>query len=126
MAEYGLSILLETDEQRILLDTGQNISVVHNVPLLGVDLSDLDEIVLSQGHFDHTGGLKQVLEETGEIAVIAHPDIFTRRYAKDRTSMTSIGISYTRETLEDDGATFRFSDRGFALHRTRSISTTRR
>lgn len=110
LAEYGLSILVETDKQRILFDTGQNISVVHNAPLLGVDLSDLDGIVLSHGHFDHTGGLKQVLEETGEIEVIAHPDIFKRRYAKHGNSMTSIGNPYTKETLEDVGATFRFSE----------------
>jgi 7,8-dihydropterin-6-yl-methyl-4-(beta-D-ribofuranosyl)aminobenzene 5'-phosphate synthase len=109
VAEYGLSILVETDEQKILFDTGQNISVVHNAPLLGVDLRDLDLIVLSHGHYDHTGGLKRVLEETGEIEVLAHPDIFKKRYATHETSRTAIGIPYTKIELEDAGATFRFS-----------------
>ncbi|MDI6885526.1 MAG: MBL fold metallo-hydrolase [archaeon] len=110
LAEYGLSILVETDEQKILFDTGQNISVVHNAPLLGIDLRDLDVIVLSHGHYDHTGGLKQVLEETGEIEVIAHPDIFKRRYAKHENSKTPIGIPYAKTELEDAGAKFRFSE----------------
>lgn len=108
VAEYGLSILVETDEQKILFDTGQNISVVHNAPLLGVDLRDLDLIVLSHGHYDHTGGLKRVLAETGEIEVLAHPDIFKKRYAMHETSRTSIGIPYTMRELEDAGAKFRF------------------
>jgi 7,8-dihydropterin-6-yl-methyl-4-(beta-D-ribofuranosyl)aminobenzene 5'-phosphate synthase len=110
VAEYGLSILVETDEQKILFDTGQNISVVHNAPLLGVDLRDLDLIVLSHGHYDHTGGLKRVLEETGEIEVLAHPDIFKKRYATHETSVTSIGIPYTKRELEDAGAKFRFRE----------------
>jgi 7,8-dihydropterin-6-yl-methyl-4-(beta-D-ribofuranosyl)aminobenzene 5'-phosphate synthase len=110
LAEYGLSILVETDEQKILFDTGQNISVVHNAPLLGIDLRDLDVIVLSHGHYDHTGGLKRVLEETGEIEVIAHPDIFKKKYAKHENSKTFIGIPYTKKALEDAGAKFRFSE----------------
>ncbi|MDI6811689.1 MAG: MBL fold metallo-hydrolase [archaeon] len=110
LAEYGLSILIETDEQKILFDTGQNISVVHNAPLLGIDLRDLDVIVLSHGHYDHTGGLKRVLAETGEIEVIAHPDIFKRRYAKHENSKTPIGIPYAKTELEDAGAKFRFSE----------------
>lgn len=110
LAEYGLSILVEIDEQKILFDTGQNISVVHNAPLLGIDLRDLDVIVLSHGHYDHTGGLKRVLAETGEIEVIAHPDIFKRRYATHETSKTSIGIPYAKTELEDAGAKFRFSE----------------
>lgn len=109
LAEYGLSILLETDEQNILFDTGQKLSTVHNAALLGVDLADLDEIVLSHGHFDHTGGLKSVLEETGKIEIIAHPDIFRKKYAKSGNSKTYIGIPYTKEELEEVGAKFRFS-----------------
>jgi metal-dependent hydrolase (beta-lactamase superfamily II) len=69
LAEYGLSILLETNERKILFDTGQKLSTVHNAALLGIDLRDLDGIVLSHGHFDHTGGLRSVLEETGKIEI---------------------------------------------------------
>jgi 7,8-dihydropterin-6-yl-methyl-4-(beta-D-ribofuranosyl)aminobenzene 5'-phosphate synthase len=81
LAEWGLSILIETDEANILFDTGQSISASHNAELLGIDLSQIDKIVLSHGHFDHTGGLKQVLRRIGkEIEIIAHPDIWQVKY----------------------------------------------
>ena len=76
MAEWGLSILVETDQINILFDTGQSLSASHNADIMGIDLSRIDKIVLSHGHFDHTGGLKQILLRMGkEIEVIAHPDI---------------------------------------------------
>ena len=109
LAEYGLSIIVETDDYKILFDTGQKISSVHNATMLGVDLSDIDKIVLSHGHFDHTGGLKSVLDKTGEIEIIAHPDIFQKKYAKFGRRKTYIGIPFTKEELEEAKAKFRFS-----------------
>ncbi len=61
LAEWGLSILIETDIVNILLDTGRSISTTYNADTLGVDLSKIDKIVLSHGHADHTGGLREVL-----------------------------------------------------------------
>jgi 7,8-dihydropterin-6-yl-methyl-4-(beta-D-ribofuranosyl)aminobenzene 5'-phosphate synthase len=108
LAEWGLSILVETDEANILFDTGQSISASHNADLLGINLRQIDKIVLSHGHFDHTGGLKQVLRRIGkEIEIIAHPDIwavkFSRREGKEARY---IGIPFHRQTLESLGAHF--------------------
>ena len=75
LAEWGISILIEVDGMKILVDTGLSFSAVHNAKLLGVDLSTIDRIVLSHGHVDHTGGLRDVLKIKGEVEVIAHPDI---------------------------------------------------
>ncbi len=57
LAEWGLSILVEVDGTRILMDTGWGFSAVYNAQLLGIDLDTIDSIVLSHGHRDHTGGL---------------------------------------------------------------------
>jgi len=62
LGEWGLSILVETGDISLLFDTGKSISAVHNADALGVDLSKIDKIVLSHGHYDHTGGLRQVLQ----------------------------------------------------------------
>ncbi|MBT4876920.1 MAG: MBL fold metallo-hydrolase, partial [Desulfobacula sp.] len=43
---------------------------------LGIDLDQIDTIVLSHGHYDHTGGLSQLLPFAQKTRVIAHPDIF--------------------------------------------------
>ena len=58
MGEHGMSMLLEAGGKRILFDTGGGLSLLHNARRLNVDLGGLDGLVLSHGHYDHTGGLK--------------------------------------------------------------------
>ena len=53
LGEWGLSILVETDEARVLLDTGKGFSAAYNADTLGIDLGNIDRIVLSHGHYDH-------------------------------------------------------------------------
>jgi len=106
LAEWGLSILVETDEANILFDTGQSISASHNAELMGIELSLIDKIVLSHGHVDHTGGLKQVLRRVRkEIEIIAHPDIWAVKYdRREGKENRYIGIPFHRQTLESLGA----------------------
>jgi len=55
--EFGLSFYIETEEKKILFDTGFSDVFFANAGLLGIDLGDLDYVILSHGHNDHTGGL---------------------------------------------------------------------
>ena len=108
LGEWGLSILVETDGLSILLDTGQSISASHNADISGIDLSKIDRIVLSHGHFDHTGGLRQVLRRmVKKTEIIAHPDVWQAKYAR-REGMAEryIGIPFQRQELESLGARF--------------------
>jgi 7,8-dihydropterin-6-yl-methyl-4-(beta-D-ribofuranosyl)aminobenzene 5'-phosphate synthase len=110
LAEWGLSVLIQTDALKILLDTGASISVPHNAPILGVDLSAIDKIVLSHGHYDHTGGLKEVLKHIGkQVEVIAHPDIWAKKYRRCGDRERYIGIPFPRNELEALGASFTLS-----------------
>ncbi|MBQ3753749.1 MAG: MBL fold metallo-hydrolase, partial [Prevotella sp.] len=59
--EHGLSILLETDKHRILLDTGASDIFIRNAEKMGIDLSRVDYVFISHGHSDHAGGLKHFL-----------------------------------------------------------------
>lgn len=108
LAEWGLSILIEVDGYKVLLDTGAGISATQNAAFMGIDLSQIDKIVISHGHQDHTGGLRHVLEVTRkEIEVVAHPDIWTSKYVRatnERERYT--GIPFSREALESLGAYF--------------------
>jgi 7,8-dihydropterin-6-yl-methyl-4-(beta-D-ribofuranosyl)aminobenzene 5'-phosphate synthase len=117
LGEWGLSVLVESDEVNVLFDTGQSFSIIHNAKLLGIDLSQIDKIVLSHGHFDHTGGLKHVLEKIGrEIEVIAHPDIWQAKYATDQGEEGRyIGIPFSRKELEELGARFRLTAEPVAI-----------
>ena len=60
LAEHGLALWLERQNQRILFDTGQGQVLTHNAQHLGISLSEADSIVLSHGHYDHIGGLADV------------------------------------------------------------------
>ena len=57
IAEHGLSIYIETEKHKLLLDTGQTDAVVKNAKVLGVDLTAVDSVILSHGHYDHSGGI---------------------------------------------------------------------
>jgi 7,8-dihydropterin-6-yl-methyl-4-(beta-D-ribofuranosyl)aminobenzene 5'-phosphate synthase len=73
--------LIEADGLRILFDTGQSFSVTHNARAMKVDLSNIDKFILSHGHFDHTGGLREVLSQTAGVDIIAHPDVLNLKFA---------------------------------------------
>ena len=108
LGEWGLSLLVETEGQNILFDTGQSISASHNADLLGIDLGNIDRIVLSHGHYDHTGGLRQILRRMRkEIEIIAHPDIWAVKYSRREGQEDKyIGIPFHHQTLESLGARF--------------------
>ena len=108
IGEWGLSILVETETTRVLLDTGQGNATVHNADLLGIPLGTIDKIVLSHGHFDHTGGLRSVLRRMKKkVDIVAHPDIWQLKYSR-RTSQEPhyIGVPFRRSELESLGASF--------------------
>jgi len=110
LAEWGLSVLIETGDLKILLDTGASISMPHNAPIFGLDLSTIDKIILSHGHYDHTGGLKEVLRQMGKpVEVIAHPDIWAKKYARGEGFERYVGVPFSREELEALGASFTLS-----------------
>jgi 7,8-dihydropterin-6-yl-methyl-4-(beta-D-ribofuranosyl)aminobenzene 5'-phosphate synthase len=85
LAENGISFLLEVTAggrtTTILFDAGMSPTpLVHNAKLLGVDLTKVDQVVLSHGHPDHFGGIYAALEEIGyRVPVLVHPSAFTPR-----------------------------------------------
>ena len=112
LAEWGLSILVETDNYKVLLDTGLDISAAYNAAIMGIDLSKVDRIVLSHGHRDHTGGLRYVLNAMRKrIEVVAHPDIWAAKYSRTFSKKEQYaGIPFVREALENWGASFRLTE----------------
>ncbi len=110
IGEWGFSALVEADAKRVLFDTGAGTAALMNAATLKVDLAGVDAIVLSHGHYDHTGGLYEVLNHTGPVTVYAHPDVWTPKYGSlDGSPPRFIGIAVQREALEARGATFSLS-----------------
>lgn len=72
-AEPALSILLETDGAKILFDTGYSDVFLRNADRMGISLLDLDCVVLSHGHIDHTGGLVYLVQRLTEAIFEGRP-----------------------------------------------------
>lgn len=99
--EHGIAFLVEQGKKSILFDSGQSYDVLsHNAGVLDKDLSNLDGIVLSHGHYDHTGGLRGV-SRASQAPIYAHPSIFEDKYKAPQGSEPSyIGIPFTRTDIE--------------------------
>jgi 7,8-dihydropterin-6-yl-methyl-4-(beta-D-ribofuranosyl)aminobenzene 5'-phosphate synthase len=108
VAEWGLSVFVEAGGHKILFDTGLSFSAAYNAPILGIELSQVEKIVFSHGHSDHTGGLLHILRMVkGEVEVIAHPDIWTAKYSRYPESKEEYaGVPFPKEAAETLGALF--------------------
>ena len=117
MAEWGWSVFVETDTHAFLLDTGPGTSACHNAQMLGIDLKRADKIVLSHSHFDHTGGLREMLRIMGkkEIEIVAHPAIWSKRYNRKKSGDMYMGMPFQREELETYGARFHLTHEPYQL-----------
>ena len=110
IGEHGFSAYIETDQGNYLFDTGSGHSIVANSLTLNKDLKSIRKIFLSHGHFDHTGGLPEVLKLKENVDVHAHHHIFLDRihvikeYGKETKRF--VGIPYKKSYLEFFGANF--------------------
>jgi 7,8-dihydropterin-6-yl-methyl-4-(beta-D-ribofuranosyl)aminobenzene 5'-phosphate synthase len=100
--EHGVAWHIQTPDGQVLFDTGQSGDVLlHNVALFGLDLAQIDALVISHAHFDHTGGLSKLLEHTRPgIPLYAHADLFRERFSKHGDKVESIGMRITCAELE--------------------------
>ena len=99
-AEAGYSVYLVDGKTKILFDTGETSLFLENAQRLGINLGDLDYIVLSHGHHDHSRGLNYLLplytenKETRPV-LLCHPQAFIRRIKNDQ----ELGIDLTEDSL---------------------------
>jgi 7,8-dihydropterin-6-yl-methyl-4-(beta-D-ribofuranosyl)aminobenzene 5'-phosphate synthase len=115
VAEWGLSIHISIEEGlSILFDTGFRQACTYNAGVAGIRLSDVDMIVLSHGHTDHTGGLQSVLQQIQYekpdrpyVQVLCHPAAIEPQYVKHTDHYFYRGCPYHIEELRGLGARFK-------------------
>ncbi len=108
IGEHGFSAFVEMDGFNFLFDTGQGKALVNNALALKKDLSSAQFLYLSHGHYDHTGGMVDLLKIKSPIDVYAHPDMFSERYWFKGGVQKYIGVQFSKEYLESLGANFKF------------------
>lgn len=92
-AEHGLAYHLVFGRKQVLFDTGQTNLLLANAQRLGLDLSRVDVIILSHGHYDHTGGLAAMRRLAPEARIVMHPAATAPKFAVNPDgSSRSIGI----------------------------------
>jgi 7,8-dihydropterin-6-yl-methyl-4-(beta-D-ribofuranosyl)aminobenzene 5'-phosphate synthase len=109
LAEHGLAVWLNLGTQCLLFDTGQTNALLANARQLGLDLGAVDTVVLSHGHYDHCGGLADVLHLAASGAVIySHPDAIRPKYRQADSGVRYIGMpAHCLELLRQRGANLR-------------------
>ena len=70
-AEHGLSFYIETAQHKLLVDCGQSDMFLRNAERLGIDLTQVDAVVLSHGHYDHAGGILALAEINPSVKIYA-------------------------------------------------------
>lgn len=92
LAEHGLSFWIEYAGKRILFDTGQSDALIQNAAALDINLANTDAIVISHGHYDHTGGLKAVLDIAPKTKIYLHPAATESKFSRKPSGAKSIGM----------------------------------
>ena len=80
-AEHGLSFYIETEHHKLLMDTGQSGLFMQNAEKLGIDLTKVDTVVLSHGHYDHGGGILPFAEINRDAKIYVPEKAFGEYYS---------------------------------------------
>jgi len=109
VGEHGLAVCIEKDGRVLLFDTGQGLALRRNAKVMGLDLSRVEAIIISHGHYDHTGGLGDALALSPRARVFLHPHALEPKYKpSDRGPGCEIGIPH----LADTGMKHAYTDKG--------------
>lgn len=80
VAEHGFALWIEAAGRTILFDTGNQEALLPNCEKLSLSFPSLTDLVISHGHYDHTGGVDSVVREAGDIQVYLHQAAMQPRY----------------------------------------------
>lgn len=109
LGEYGFAALVTVDGTKFLFDTGLGDALGNNMAMAGIEAEQIPELIISHGHFDHTGAVLPFLK-TGRKKIYAHSNIFIKRYAVAGEYKKDIGVVFTAEEAKALGAEIIYTD----------------
>ena len=101
--EHGLCFHIDNGGNPLLFDTGQTDALVRNAAQLRIDLTDVRTVVLSHGHYDHSGGLRHFAAAKADFGVLTGPGFFTDKYGELGAAHEFLGNDFDARWLADNG-----------------------
>lgn len=115
VAEHGLSLYIETPKHKLLFDLGQTDILFQNAEILGVNIENVDIVVISHAHYDHTGGLKTFLKRNSKALIYMNENVFGDYFSEDRyigmdkSLLENDRIIFTKDNFEIDDELYLFT-----------------
>lgn len=106
--EHGIAFFIEKDGHTILFDTGQTGLFAENAQQLNVDLSSLEHVVLSHGHYDHSGGLRTLSHITTDFKLFMGQGFFEEKYGYKNTAYEFLGNNFDESFLAQQNIRYQF------------------
>lgn len=109
-SEHGLSLYIEIDQTSILFDTGKSGDFIENAEKLNVDLNNLNYVILSHGHFDHSGGFKKLVDKIGNsFKLIVGQGFFNNKYKFiEENTYKYLGNSFNEEFIKENNLQMKY------------------
>lgn len=94
-SEHGVSFYIETKKHNVLFDVGQSSLFISNAKQFGIDLSKVDTVVISHGHYDHGGGLEDFMRINKKAKIYVQESVFDSFYSMRKPEIyTYIGLDH--------------------------------
>ncbi len=94
---HGLSMYIEHKDHKILFDLGPNNNYIKNAEILGIDLTKVDIVIISHGHFDHGRGLKKFMKINSLAKIYLSEEAFGKQVKKLGPLYIPIGIKKPKD-----------------------------
>jgi 7,8-dihydropterin-6-yl-methyl-4-(beta-D-ribofuranosyl)aminobenzene 5'-phosphate synthase len=105
--EHGISFHIRKDGHSFLFDTGQSGAFLHNAAAMRIDLSTIDSVVLSHGHYDHTGGFRSLCGIAPDLQLHVGAGFFEEKYAVRGGAHDFLGNDFDETFLRDRKISYR-------------------
>lgn len=107
--EHGLSLFIEYRDLKILFDTGASSYFISNADKLKVNLSQLDLILLSHSHYDHTGGVNALLERESYnlVEMWSGKGFEKEKFSKEGDTLRFLGYDFDQKSVNKKGIIWR-------------------
>lgn len=106
LAEHGLSVYIEAQGRKLLFDTGPSPLFAQNARAMNVDLEQVEAVIISHGHYDHTGGVPKFCEINKIAPIYIHKGAFYETYGMKHGEMEQERSLVDPRIIRTDGATW--------------------